>query len=52
LLDEPGSVGWRNRELGEEPARGSVFCRVAGTLSATYIKRVIPPVTDVEKNAN
>jgi len=32
--------------------RQSVFCRVAGKLSASYIKRVIRTGADVEKNAN
>lgn len=44
--------GWRIENAGVRPMRQIVFCRVAGKLSVTYIKRVIPPVADVEKNAN
>jgi hypothetical protein len=32
--------------------RQCVFCRVAGKLSATYIKRMIRGVAGVENNAN
>ena len=32
--------------------RQNVVCRVAGKLSASYIKRIIRTDADVEKNAN